>query len=32
MRQGAEDIPKGIDLIQVRNVADALRQILPPEK
>jgi len=32
MRQGTEDIPKGIDLIQVRNVADALRQILPHDK
>lgn len=32
MRKGTEDIPKGIDLIQVRNLSEALRQILPPEK
>jgi DNA repair protein RadA/Sms len=32
IRKGAEDIPKGIDLIQVRNVSDALRAILPQDK
>ncbi len=32
MRKGAEDIPKGIELIQVRNVSDALRIILPQDK
>jgi len=31
IRKGTEDIPSGIELIQVRNVADGLRQILPSE-
>lgn len=31
MRRKTEDIPKGIDLIEVRNVSDALRTILPQD-
>lgn len=32
LRRKAEDIPKGIELIEVRNVSDALRAILPEDK
>ena len=31
IRRKSEDIPKGIQLIEVRNVADALRAILPQD-